>query len=81
MDLDKINFWKRLEMFIENVQVNDAMSEEEKDMILRVAKEQMNQCPKKGEANTCAGCGTQNAFTGVWIEGAERCYYCGEGRA
>jgi hypothetical protein len=27
-------FWNRLKMFVENVQVNDAMSEEEKGMIL-----------------------------------------------
>jgi len=38
MDLNKINFWKRLEMFVENVQVNDAMSEEEKEMIIRIAQ-------------------------------------------
>ncbi len=31
-------FWKRLEAFIANVQVNDPMSEEEKDMILGVCK-------------------------------------------
>lgn len=32
------SFWKRLIMFVENVQVNDPMSEEEKEMILNVAK-------------------------------------------
>lgn len=32
--LNSINFWKRLEMFIYNVEVSDLMSEEEKDMIL-----------------------------------------------
>jgi hypothetical protein len=31
-------FWKRLEMFVSNVQVNDAMSDEEKEYILRTAK-------------------------------------------
>ncbi len=37
--LDDINFWKRLEMFVENVRVSDPMSEEEKEMILHIAKE------------------------------------------
>lgn len=37
-DLHKINFWKRLEMFVSDVNVNDPMSEEEKDMILHVAR-------------------------------------------
>ena len=40
MDLHKINFWKRLEMFAKDVQVNDAMSEEEKEMIVRIAQDQ-----------------------------------------
>lgn len=31
-------FWKRLEMFVANVQVNDMMSEEEKEYILLTAK-------------------------------------------
>lgn len=35
-DLDKINFWQRLGTFVQAVQVNDPMSEEEKDMILNV---------------------------------------------
>ena len=38
MTLQEINFWKRLEMFVENVQVNDMPSEEEKEMILNVCK-------------------------------------------
>jgi len=42
MDLHKINFWKRLEMFVENVKVNDAMSEEEKEMIIRIAQDEQN---------------------------------------
>jgi len=40
MDLQKINFWKRLESFVSNVQINDPMSEEEKDMILNICKEE-----------------------------------------
>lgn len=35
-----LHFWKRLEMFIENIQVNDPMSEEEKQMILSVTRKQ-----------------------------------------
>ena len=38
MTLQEINFWKRLENFISNVQVNDMPSEEEKEMILNVCK-------------------------------------------
>jgi len=33
-----LNFWERLEMFISNVEVNDPMSEEEKEMIISVCK-------------------------------------------
>lgn len=40
--LNKINFWKRIEMFVSNVQVNDPMSEEEKEMIIRISKEYQN---------------------------------------
>lgn len=36
--LKQISFWERLEMFIENVAVNDPMSEEEKEMIMNIAK-------------------------------------------
>lgn len=36
------SFWKRLEMFVNNVQVNDPMSEEEKEMILHTCKKQLN---------------------------------------
>jgi len=32
-------FWKRLESFVGNIQVNDPMSEEEKDMIINICKE------------------------------------------
>lgn len=35
-------FWNRLKTFVENVQVNDAMSEEEKGMILHTCNEQTN---------------------------------------
>jgi len=38
MDLHKINFWKRLELFVGDIQVNDVMSQEEKEMILRIAQ-------------------------------------------
>ncbi len=39
--IDK-NFWDRLENFMSNVQVNDAMSEEERRMIIHVCNEQQN---------------------------------------
>lgn len=39
-ELIGINFWKRLEMFVSDVSVADPMSEEEKDMILNVCKQQ-----------------------------------------
>lgn len=42
MDLHKINFWKRLEMFVKDVQVNDAMSQEEQEMIIRIAQSEQN---------------------------------------
>ena len=35
-------FWKRLYLFIENVQVNDPMSEEEKKVIIDVCKQKLN---------------------------------------
>lgn len=34
--LNKINFWKRLKLFVSEVQVNDPMSDEEQDMIVDV---------------------------------------------
>lgn len=34
-------FWKRLEMFVQEVQVNDPMSEGEKEMILRIARKNL----------------------------------------
>ena len=34
-------FWKRLQMFVQEVKVNDPMSEEEKEMILRVARKNL----------------------------------------
>lgn len=39
--LDKINFLERLHSFVKNVNVNDAMSMEEKEMILRIATSEM----------------------------------------
>ena len=39
MEVDK-TFWKRLQLFVAKVQVNDAMSEEEREYILHVAAEQ-----------------------------------------
>jgi hypothetical protein len=39
---ERINFWKRLEAFVSNVQVNDPASEEEKDMILYIARKRIN---------------------------------------
>ncbi len=47
-NLQKINFWKRLTMFVKDVQVNDPMSEEEKEMILRIAKEYIGNCGGNG---------------------------------
>lgn len=35
------SFWKRLLSFISNVQVNDAMSEEEKEMIILVCNKKL----------------------------------------
>ena len=32
-------FWERLEMFVKDVKVNDPMSDEEKEMILRICKQ------------------------------------------
>lgn len=40
-ELDKANFWNRLKSFISNVQVNDPMSEEEKNMIIYVCNNQL----------------------------------------
>lgn len=37
--LQKINFWERLENFVKCVNVNDPMSDEEKEMILSICKE------------------------------------------
>lgn len=37
------SFWIRLKDFVHNVQVNDAMSQEEKDMILNICKEKIKQ--------------------------------------
>jgi len=40
-------FWKRLELFVANVQVNDMMSEEEKEYILLTAKRNIENDLKK----------------------------------
>jgi len=37
MNLDS-NFWRRVLMFVENVDVNDPMSEEEKEMIINISR-------------------------------------------
>lgn len=37
-----LNFWKRLKSFVQNVQVNDPMSDEEKDMIIHVCNEKLS---------------------------------------
>ena len=34
-------FWERLKIFVKDIQVNDAMSEEEKEMILHVCDEKL----------------------------------------
>lgn len=39
MDLEKINFWKRLEDFVKNIQVDDMAGQEERDMIHHVSIE------------------------------------------
>ena len=41
-DLQRINFWQRLKTFVENVQVNDMPSEEEKSMIIHICDKQSN---------------------------------------
>lgn len=46
MDLHEINFWRRLEMFVKEVQVNDLPGEEEKEMILNVCKKQIDNAPE-----------------------------------
>ncbi len=47
-------FWRRLEMFVENVTVNDAMSEEEKEYILKTAKRNIDAMRDidKGQSDT-----------------------------
>lgn len=39
LHLNNINFWQRLENFVKDIQVNDAMSDEEKEMILNICKQ------------------------------------------
>ena len=38
-------FWQRLKWFVSDIQVNDPMSEEEKEMIIHVCDEQLKQTP------------------------------------
>ncbi len=40
--MEDTRFWKRLLSFVENVQVNDMASEEEKDYIIRTAQKNIN---------------------------------------
>lgn len=40
--LKKSNFWKRLELFVKQVNVKDPMSEEEKQFILYITNEALN---------------------------------------
>lgn len=54
--LKKINFFKRLGMFVANVQVNDMSSHEEKEMILSVCKEYG---AEKEPIFTCGHCGKE----------------------
>jgi hypothetical protein len=35
-------FWKRLRDFVKDIQINDPMSEEEKDMILHNCEQKLN---------------------------------------
>lgn len=48
-NLANINFWDRLENFMSNVQVNDAMSEEERQMIIHVCNEQQQLSQARAE--------------------------------
>jgi len=56
-------FWKRLEMFVADVQVNDMMSEEEKEYILRTAKRNIDaesefkNLPQAFVNRSCPTCG------------------------
>ena len=40
---DQVSFWRRLKMFVEDVKVNDPMSEEEKGMILNMCDYHISQ--------------------------------------
>lgn len=39
----QLSFWKRLEMFVENVEVGDLPGEEEKEMILSVCRKKISE--------------------------------------
>lgn len=41
-----VKFWKRLKAFVDDVQVNDFMSDEEKDMILYNCKKKIHEIDK-----------------------------------
>ena len=64
-----INFWTRLKEFIEDVQVNDPASEEEKEMIVHVC----NDLKKQGgsEQQKCVECGRPMQKKKIIIKGDE----------
>jgi len=74
-ELNRINFWKRLEMFVENVQINDPMSEEEKEMILRISKEYQGIGEVEGKAEATALDDILNELDKNWIVGSSGSEY------
>ena len=76
MTLEQINFWKRLESFVKEVQVNDMMSEEEKDMILHTCKEQIaSPAPNTSKAHSDEK--AKEIFSRhrkVWVEWANKIF-------
>ena len=79
MTLQEINFWKRLEMFIKDIQVNDPMSEEEKEMILNICKrEQASFISSKQDVikSVCQKCGVE--MEGATYKGYKMCHICRE---
>ena len=65
-DKPPINFWTRLKEFIEDVQVNDPASEEEKAMIVHVCKKQGG-----SEQQKCVECGKPMQKKEIIIKGDE----------
>ena len=61
-----INFWTRLKGFVEDVQVNDPASEEEKGMIVHVCKKQGG-----SEQQKCVECGRPMQKKKIIIKGDE----------